>query len=203
MGTYYGLRCNKCKEQGGFFSRQAWGWGNADIIENTVFLMAHAECFNKYQGEENEHLEIISEYDWGYRKDEEILWWYENLNNPDSIAANAFPKSKDWDVADIRAHWEKIKLHYKTDADRIRENLEIQEKSRQERIEAIKNVQKIHAEELQKRNDACIAIGGHWFDENPFEIISYDKGESIAQTIKADNKFCKACGCDGKGGAVI
>ena len=59
MSTYYALTCPKCKESSGFsFSRQAWGWGNADIIETFKFLMAHAECGDNYKTD----LQIVSEH---------------------------------------------------------------------------------------------------------------------------------------------
>lgn len=45
MSTYYYFKCEKCKRTGGFLSRQAWGWGNFDIIDSFKFLGLHiAEC---------------------------------------------------------------------------------------------------------------------------------------------------------------
>ena len=57
MSTYYYMRCDKCKQIGGFFSRQAWGWGNADIVETFKFMMLHtARCGHQ-------HIRVISEHD--------------------------------------------------------------------------------------------------------------------------------------------
>jgi hypothetical protein len=44
MGTDYKFYCNKCEKTGGGFSRQAWGTGNADIIDSFRFLMKHTYC---------------------------------------------------------------------------------------------------------------------------------------------------------------
>jgi len=45
MSTYYHFVCTKCNQSGGFFSRQAWGWGNFDIIDSFKFLAKHCnEC---------------------------------------------------------------------------------------------------------------------------------------------------------------
>ena len=43
MSTYYYFVCKKCKEYGGFYSHQAWGWGNADFIDSFKFLMKHTD----------------------------------------------------------------------------------------------------------------------------------------------------------------
>jgi hypothetical protein len=57
MSTYYGFKCEKCKLKGGFQSRQAWGTGNADLIDNFKFTMYHAlNCGTEYIG-------MYSEYD--------------------------------------------------------------------------------------------------------------------------------------------
>jgi len=45
MSTYYKFQCSECKKTGGFFSRQAWGWGNADIVKNHKFIMNNKEYF--------------------------------------------------------------------------------------------------------------------------------------------------------------
>lgn len=45
MATDYYLYCGKCKKSTYSFSRQAWGWGNANIIDSFRFIMKHiAEC---------------------------------------------------------------------------------------------------------------------------------------------------------------
>lgn len=41
MGADYKFYCNACKKTGGGFSSQAWGTGNADIIDSFRFLMKH------------------------------------------------------------------------------------------------------------------------------------------------------------------
>jgi len=49
MSTYYGFVCSLCKLRGGFCSRQAWGVGNADLIDNFKFTMYHAlNCGPEY-----------------------------------------------------------------------------------------------------------------------------------------------------------
>jgi len=48
MGTYYYFYCEECKERGGFLSRQAWGWGNFDIVDSFKFIAKHIrECGSK------------------------------------------------------------------------------------------------------------------------------------------------------------
>lgn len=82
MSTYYELRCDACDQQGGFFSRQAWGWGNANLIENHKFLMHHAAC-----GE----IEILSEHDDRYADPEPCKRWQRQLADSESVAHNAWP----------------------------------------------------------------------------------------------------------------
>jgi len=90
MSTYYSFACKKCKKQGGFFSRKAWGWGNADIIASFRFIMKHtSEC-----GHNN--IRVLCEYDEeGYRNDnsEELL--------------NYFPCSDDWEKKTSELEYEK------------------------------------------------------------------------------------------------
>lgn len=82
VSTYYYFGCKKCQSRGGFFSRQMWGWGNADIIDSFQFIMKHSD----YCGEEN--IYILSEHD-DYLdslkedKSEELMKY--------------FPCSDDWD----------------------------------------------------------------------------------------------------------
>jgi len=65
MSTYYYFKCNKCDKIGGFFSRQAWGWGNFDIIASFKFLAKHCrDCGH-------EHLRIIWEHDDSVLEDRE------------------------------------------------------------------------------------------------------------------------------------
>lgn len=45
MSNDYYLYCEKCKKHTYSFSRQAWGWGNANIIQSFRFIMKHlAQC---------------------------------------------------------------------------------------------------------------------------------------------------------------
>lgn len=95
MSTYYELRCDPCDEQGGFFSRQAWGWGNADVIGNTKFLMAHATCGS---------LRVLSEHDEGWAEEGPSEKWRDNWRNGE--ARNMWPHD-DWaDYAKSENLWE-------------------------------------------------------------------------------------------------
>lgn len=85
MSTYYELRCDQHDEQGGFFSRQMWGWGNADVIENTKFLMAHASC---------RAITIVCEDDNGYGDEAATQRWSANWR--DGEARNMWPHDA-WD----------------------------------------------------------------------------------------------------------
>ena len=82
MSTYYQLRCDSCDQQGGFFSRQAWGWGNADLIENHKFLMHHAECPT---------LRVLREFDDEYGDKAAEKRWDDAIGDPESIAHHAWP----------------------------------------------------------------------------------------------------------------
>jgi hypothetical protein len=44
MGVDYKFFCKKCDKTGGGFSSQAWGTGNADIIDSFRFIMKHRYC---------------------------------------------------------------------------------------------------------------------------------------------------------------
>lgn len=200
MSTNYKLRCGKCQEQGGYFTRQAWGWGNADIIENTVFLMAHADCYDRYQGEEDEKLEVISEYDDRIGDYYETAKWIENLQSSETKAGNAFPRSSEWEAAkegNIRQWWdaEKAKqtkeLNYcisKLDERRVK--LETQ-KALRKRLE-----NELHFD-IEKRVAECIAGGGHHWARIPLTIQTASR---LEQEIEGD--ICNACGLT-KTGAMI
>jgi hypothetical protein len=41
MSSDYIFMCSKCRKIGGGFTRQAWGTGNADIIDTFRFIMKH------------------------------------------------------------------------------------------------------------------------------------------------------------------
>jgi len=57
MSTYYYFHCKAHRQSGGNFTRQAWGYGNADLIDTFKFVMYHvAECGPESIG-------VHSEYD--------------------------------------------------------------------------------------------------------------------------------------------
>ena len=82
MSTYYFIGCEKCKEIGGFYSKQAWGWGNMDIVETFKFLAFHTEKCG------HENIKIISEHD-----DEIGLWEKRASENEYFKRFIAFPKN--------------------------------------------------------------------------------------------------------------
>lgn len=56
MSTYYYFHCTKHMQEGGCFTRQAWGYGNADLIEAFKFVMYHVrECGQQHIGMHSEH----------------------------------------------------------------------------------------------------------------------------------------------------
>jgi hypothetical protein len=95
VSTYYQFRCPKCGEQGGFFSRQAWGWGNDDIFENFKFFVAHAHCGS---------LEVVSEMEERYFAHEEELKWLERLNEDDRLRDHVWPQADEWQ--EVAESWE-------------------------------------------------------------------------------------------------
>ena len=200
MSTNYTMRCGACKEQGGYFTRQAWGWGNADVIENTVFLMAHADCYDRYQGDEDEHLEIISEHDHRDNYDEENLKWIENLQNPETVAGSAFPRGDEWklvqDGGDIRAWWQAHKDNLTERADDYREGIA----ERQGAIEAKRALRK-HLEDqlhfdIEKRVAECIEGGGHHWDTIS---LSVQDGNKMA---RSHSDICSSCGLTSTGAMI-
>ena len=62
MSTYYYVACEKCREYGGFLSRQAWGWGNFDICDTFAFIANHITSCG------TESLSFISEHEMFDRK---------------------------------------------------------------------------------------------------------------------------------------
>jgi hypothetical protein len=86
MSTYYQFKCKKCNRIGGFYSRQAWGWGNFNIIDSFKFIAYHTEnCGEEYIG-------VISEHDENFEADliQERIDFYTR----DTI--DHFPLSNDW-----------------------------------------------------------------------------------------------------------
>ena len=64
MSTYYSFKCDNCKLLGGFMSQQAWGTGNADLIDNFKFVMFHSlECGTGYIGVVSEHEQEYDDYE--------------------------------------------------------------------------------------------------------------------------------------------
>jgi hypothetical protein len=117
MSTYYNFYCTKCKkyQKDISFTRQGWGWGNADIIATFQFLMKHTdECGH-------EHIKICSEYD-------RIIDCAKERNPPDSPSINDytkdtsedllyyFPSSDDWPEDSWKEQFEKH-LKYKREKD--------------------------------------------------------------------------------------
>jgi len=90
VSTYYNLRCPDHGEQGGWFSRQAWGCGNFDIFETARFLFVHKDCGT---------IEILSEYHENYINDWEERRWSERvLRDIDEDPVAFCPHSRDWDL---------------------------------------------------------------------------------------------------------
>ncbi|MCK5603850.1 hypothetical protein KAR91_18330 [Candidatus Pacearchaeota archaeon] len=83
MSTYYKFQCPVCKKTGGFFSRQAWGYGNCALIDNFKFMIKHmVECSANM-------LIIISEHDSDC---------YDAEEDTDYLNNNYMPHSRDWRV---------------------------------------------------------------------------------------------------------
>lgn len=200
MSIYYRLRCADCKEQGGFFSRQAWGWGNGDVIENTVFLMAHADCFDKYQGDEDDHdrgIQILSEYDPNDDNDEERLKWIDNLLDSSTRAGSAFPRASEWEAAkeyDIRQWWEeeKLRLDNKSLRERVAEKLAIK-KAHRDMAKHLEN--QLHLD-IQARAEECVAGGGHYWNTEAIEMGIGTNGYNY------ESKICTTCGLTDTGAMI-
>jgi hypothetical protein len=102
MSTYYYLRCSNCEELGGWFSRQAWGWGNFDIFETFKFLVAHADC---------DSLQILSEYDIDeYKADEKR--WSQRLLGDAYLREHVWPHADEW--KSVAEDWETAKTEWIT-----------------------------------------------------------------------------------------
>ena len=96
MSTYYYFYCKPANLIGGFFSKQTWGWGNADIIDSFKFIMY---CTDKYGPDS---ISIVSE-------DCLETLSAANVNNPTDQkerediqrfleeTKDIFPYSRDWD----------------------------------------------------------------------------------------------------------
>ena len=85
MSTYYAFACLKCETTGGFFSRQAWGIGNADLVASFKFYAVHAiECGA-------EHVRVLHE---GDARNE----WPNQTNDPAWLLEHkaVFPRADEW-----------------------------------------------------------------------------------------------------------
>lgn len=98
MSTYYTFRCPKCEEQGGFFSRQAWGWGNCEIFENFKFHVAHSGCGV---------LQILKEDDSLYANERERLRWLDHLKRDEDLRSLVWPRAGEW--AWVKEGWSEAK----------------------------------------------------------------------------------------------
>lgn len=82
MGSDYSIVCNKCKKYGGGFSRQAWGTGNAKIIDTFRFLMKHgSSCDGDFSIIDDQYLYDSEELKPDFDKD--LLGYYPHSNEWD------------------------------------------------------------------------------------------------------------------------
>lgn len=104
MSTYYYFHCTKHKLSGGLFTRQAWGSGNADLIDTFKFVMYHTlQCGPESIGVHSEH----DDDEWANTNfDDEPR--RQHLND----TAHIFPRSNDWEFVsngpagtDLNAEW--------------------------------------------------------------------------------------------------
>lgn len=107
MSTYYQFRCPECREMGGFFSRQMWGWGNCEIFENFKFMVAHAHCGQ---------LEILGEHDAAYFNHGEELRWLERLNSDEDLLDDVWPHADEWEW--VKESWEGSHARFRAEAAR-------------------------------------------------------------------------------------
>lgn len=109
MSTYFYFHCSEHKVSGGCWTRQAWGLGNADLIDAFKFVMYHvSECGPDSVG-------IHSEYDdegWGNTSFEK-----EHRRQHLEQTAHIFPRSDDWEFMaqipngeDFRERWVRDQL---------------------------------------------------------------------------------------------
>lgn len=107
MSTYYYFGCKKCKLLGGLYTRQAWGAGNADLVDTYKFCMQHAmECGNH-------NIRMFSEHD--YPED----WGDTHLNYKDrkkflEDTADIYPRSNDWGFSKKHS-WPAVKSEWVTE----------------------------------------------------------------------------------------
>jgi hypothetical protein len=111
MSTYYYFHCAKHQASGGCWTRQAWGWGNADLIDTFKFVMYHVrECGPENIGMHSEHEDFGS--DWANTSFED-----EHRRPHLEATRGIFPHSNDWQFvedapknADLDQLWTEAEL---------------------------------------------------------------------------------------------
>lgn len=102
MSTYYRFRCEKCKVDGGFFSRQFWGWGNFDLIDAAKFVMLHVgKCGC-------DKIRVVSEHDESFYPNSSVDAKHRIPFLDES--RDIFPRSGDWkfmreNIDDFNERW--------------------------------------------------------------------------------------------------
>lgn len=96
MSTYYYFSCTKCRTRGGVFGKQAWGWGDFDMIESFKYLAHHIRTC----GEDS--IRVISEDVEDY-----VDQLHGEYNDFLEETKHIFPHSKDWQFLD---QWKMLKV---------------------------------------------------------------------------------------------
>lgn len=106
MSTYYYFVCNGCnKKSDGVYTRQMWGWGNADIIDCFQFIMKHTDNCG------HEKIAIFSE------DDREVEFY-----NTDEVKQELncyFPRSEDWNQEEQAKRFEEHRAAIKVSSDKL------------------------------------------------------------------------------------
>lgn len=90
MSTYYCFTCDFCKLNGGFYSRQAWGSGNADLVDTYKFVMYHGlNCGT-------DKIRFLSEHQDDYTDRPDTNNAGEERIKHLKDTKNIFPHSNDW-----------------------------------------------------------------------------------------------------------
>ena len=96
MSTFFHFACENCKAQGGMLSRQAWGYGNFDIIASFKFLAYHIDhCGHEY-------VRMVMEQDSGYT--DSIVEGREAVQAFLDDTRRYFPRSDDWKIVSDMGH---------------------------------------------------------------------------------------------------
>lgn len=96
MSTYYYFSCTKCRTRGGVFGKQAWGWGDFDMIESFKYLAHHIRTC----GEDS--IRVISEDVEDY-----VDQLHGEYNHFLEETKHIFPHSRDWQFLD---KWKMLKV---------------------------------------------------------------------------------------------